>query len=109
MDTLLIPCAAAMMLIFWLDSEAFVEYASIIGLSKILNLENYHSKRAALFGLTYPLFLDLTKSSFTTRLLSCYICLAFWINLVLSWFTSLMDFPVNFILSIVIYKIFKRL
>lgn len=72
---------AAMLLVIWFETNAFVEYTAALGLSKFLHIGEYQaftgSCDASSF-LSYPKFLFEFFPSFLTRLLKCPICVSVW-------------------------------
>tara|TARA_Y100000310_G_C20678233_1_gene814328 strand:+ start:1113 stop:1466 length:354 start_codon:yes stop_codon:yes gene_type:complete len=92
----------AFVLVIWLKTEAFVEYGRIFGLSKLLEIEKFDNR--SVHELTYPSFLLVNHDNFLTRLISCPICLGFWLNVsVCLFFKDFSFFFVKVLLSILIY------
>jgi len=67
-------------LIVWFESNAFVEYCRAlkigIGFFGIKEYERWEDK-----GMSYPEFLAVRDNTFFNRLVSCPVCLNFWLNL----------------------------
>jgi hypothetical protein len=74
-------------MLIWFKSDAFVEYAEVFGLSKILKLENYQYEKFNNPYITYPLFLK-TKCGknrfqrFLLKLIGCKLCTNIWASMV---------------------------
>jgi len=72
-------------MLIWLNSDAIVEWGSLIGLSKLLKTEDFYQERleAAMQGrsLSYPNFLkEKYHYNFITKMLSCPLCLSVWLS-----------------------------
>jgi len=94
----------AFVLIIWLKTEAFVEYARVFGLSKLLEVDKFDDR--SMFELTYPAFLLVNHNNFLTRLISCPICLGLWLNIfVCLFFEDFSFFFIKVIFSILLYFI----
>ncbi len=65
----------ATILIIWNDTNAFVEYARLLG----FEMKTYESDEG--LGISYPDHLQVKYNNFITTLLSCPICLACWLNI----------------------------
>ena len=57
----------AFVLIIWLKTDAFVEYARLFGLSKILEIDLFDNRTS--YELNYPSFLLVHHNNFLTRLI----------------------------------------
>ena len=94
----------AFVLIVWLKTEAFVEYARVFGLSKLLEVDKFDDR--TMYELTYPAFLLVNHNNFLTSLISCPICLGLWLNIfVCLFFKDFSFFFVKVILSVLLYFI----
>ena len=71
-------------LIIWFKTEAFVEYARLFGLSKLLEIDKFDDR--TIHELTYSAFLLVNRDNFLTRLISCPICLGVWVNILVCLF-----------------------
>ncbi len=112
MAELFVACLIAMILVVWLKTDALVEWGSVFGLSKVLKeTEFYKFKMEQLLGdrpifldITYPIFLKLKYNCFFTRLVSCPMCLSFWMSVAgCLGMCSLLSIPIVYILSLLIY------
>jgi len=117
MAEIIVACAIAMILVVWLKTDALVEWASVFGLSKILKKDAfYRFKMEQLLGpipsgdITYPTFLKLKYDCLLTRLLSCPMCLSFWLSIAgCVGISSLLAIPLVYILSLLIYGAIVKL
>ena len=92
----------AFILIIWLKTEAFVEYARLFGLSKLLEIDKFDDRTT--YELTYPAFLLVNHDNFLTRLISCPICLGVWLNILVCLF--LRDFNFFFIKTVASFLLY---
>lgn len=91
-------------LIIWLKTEAFVEYARLFGLSKLLEVDLFDNR--SMYELTYPAFLLVNHNNFLTRLIACPICLGIWLNIIVCFFfKDFSFFFVKVVISILLYSI----
>ena len=94
----------AFVLIIWLKKEAFIEYAKLLGLSKLLQVDKFEDRE--IYELNYPAFLLVNYNNFLTRLISCPICLGVWLNIfVCLFFRDFSFFFIKIIFSILLYFI----
>jgi len=94
----------AFILIIWLKTEAFVEYARLFGLSKLLEIDKFDNR--TMYELTYPAFLLVNHNNFLTRLISCPICLGVWLNIfVCLYFRDFTFFFIKILISLLLYFI----
>ena len=110
MTILLLSSLIATILLVWFKSDAVVEYGKLFSLSRWLKLKEYEEKRLSeSFELSYPLFLRITHEGFIFKLITCPICLAFWLAVIASLFIIPHFLPIVYILSLFIYGIIIRL
>ena len=67
--------AAALVLIIWFDTTAFVEYGRLIG----FKFEKYKSNEE--IGIPFTDWLEIEYDYFCVRLICCPICLAIWLQI----------------------------
>jgi hypothetical protein len=98
------------LLFIWFNTDAFIQYSKIMGLSKIFKIidwEDYRLENGP--KITYLEFIFLKNKNFFTKLITCKPCLNFWLTLIICLiFNSLELFPVIYMLSYIIYKIIDR-
>ena len=77
------PFLVAVLLIVWFKTNAFIEYAEVLGLGGLFSLSLFKEKRKNHpNGLTYLNYLLIYQSSFIIRLITCPICLCIWLNVI---------------------------
>lgn len=113
-------CWISFILIIWFESDIVSTIASLTNTRKILRLPDYEKyKLEEDFSCNYPNFLYQTYPGYLTKLLSCPICLCFWltlftVNLLIYGFgyspiLSVLLLPINYVSSLSIYLIIKKL
>jgi hypothetical protein len=72
----------AFLLVVWLRTNAFVEYMHLFGLSSFFHFSDYLKLQNDGYGGTYVEFLlEYYDDSFFVRLITCPVCLSFWLGL----------------------------
>ena len=94
--------------ILWYDTTAVVEYGKIVGLDKILSIEEYNNYILENYESNYPEFLSIKKNNFLTRLLACPFCLGFWLCLIASNIIGWYYFSLIYLISLLQYFIIKK-
>jgi len=110
MDVILISTVAATVLLVWFHSEAFIEYAILFGGTKFFYIDDFKEKQKKDPMLDWITYLQMNHDSFFTRLITCQMCLGFWLTLGICFFMhNLILLPICYILSLVIYKLTIKL
>ncbi len=92
----------AFILILWFKTEAFVEYARLFGLSRLLEIDKFDNRD--IYELNYPAFILVNHNNFLSRLISCPICLGVWLNITLClFFEDFSFFFIKILISLLIY------
>ena len=92
----------------WFNTNAFYEYCKYFRVGSICFwIVDYEKKKELAPSLTYNSYLNVTFSdSFFIKLITCPICLSFWINIICCMFNSNWSmFFVNCWLSLSLYYI----
>ena len=117
-EIIFISCTVALILLIWFHTEAFIEYATLIGGEKFFHIESYKDSQKTKAALTYHGHLLERHNSFFIKLITCEICLSFWLTLAMTlgvlynneFMTgTLWVFPICNLLALVIYKITIKL
>ncbi len=104
-DFIFLVSAVVTTLIVWFETDAFVEYAKIIGGSKFFLIDDYEEKKDADPSISYVYYLLINHSSFFTRLISCPYCLGFWFTIILCALTkNYLFIPIAYVASLYVYK-----
>ena len=80
------PSAMAYVLLLMHRTHVVLEYGKLLGLSKILKIEEFFEWESANPNQGYFVFLDECLSNFWTRLLRCPWCLSTWFAFILNTF-----------------------
>tara|TARA_R100000808_G_scaffold24932_1_gene59530 strand:- start:14343 stop:14693 length:351 start_codon:yes stop_codon:yes gene_type:complete len=105
-DLLYVFVPAAILLV-WFESNAFVEYCKLLQVGlKFFGIDEYKSWQDK--GLSYPEFLVVKDNTFFNRLISCPICLNFWLNVAfIPVYKNLYIFCAGYCLSLLVYFLVK--
>jgi hypothetical protein len=107
-------------MVVWFESDIVQTIAKLFNLRTILKVAEFEKYKLEVDIMsTYTDFLYNTRPGYITKLLSCPICLCFWSTLITSnllvyivgyqQFFTLYVFPINYICSLTIYLIIKKL
>jgi hypothetical protein len=106
-------------LVIWLNSDIIQTIAKLTNTTKFFKINEYILYKSNEDPLSnYPNFLYSSYPGYLTKLLSCVICLCFWLTLI-SFITLLIALnyplnyiivvPINYICSILLYLIINKL
>lgn len=106
-----------LLLLFWYKTDFVIIYGKLFRLNKLLKIDRFEQQKFIDFDLTYQKFLALNYKNFFVKLLSCSICLTTWLVTIISllFIISLRDInfiiliPLNILVSLLYYSIFKSL
>jgi len=107
-----VVCLIVTIMIVWFKSSAFVEYAKLFGLRNLLLNYNDGSE-----GLTFPqhlyikskLVLKCSICKFLVALITCPLCIAFWLCIIASCvFTHWTLIPVLYLTVLITYFLIER-
>ena len=107
-------------MIVWFESDIIKTIANLTNTRWLFRMDEYHKYKMEVDVMaSYPDFLHAVYDGYLTKLLSCPICLCFWSTLITSnilvyavgyqQFFALFVFPINYICSLTIYLIVKKL
>ena len=109
---LLIP----FVLFIWFESDIIVTLINIFKLDRKLFIQEYKKERLEISEkLHYLDFLHVRKANFFTKLISCPICLCFWLTLIQSLLKydslklSVLMFGLNYFINLVVYLLVKKI
>lgn len=113
-------CWISFMLVIWFESDIVTTIATLTNTKWLFRIDEFNKYKAEVDAMSnYPNFLYSNYPSYFTKLISCPICLCFWSTLVtvgLLVFGSgyhqiytLLLFPINYICSLFIYLIIRKL
>jgi hypothetical protein len=108
------------MMVVWFESDIVNTIAKLFNLRSILKIYEFEKYKLEVDVMcSYPNFLYERYPGYLTKLLSCPICLCFWSTLIgvnlLSYIsdynqlTSLLLLPINYIYSLTLYLIIRKL
>lgn len=100
----------ATFLFFLYETEAFVEYAKLLKLRKLFEIDKYEKYLDLVGGGSYWEYLTYEKPSFLRKLISCPLCFSFWLNLGAVWYHgSLFIFIINLWATLFLYLVLRVL
>ena len=110
-DIVFITSLLALIYLIWFDSDAFEEYAKLVGGAKFFGVKEYKEKQKNDATLTYHQYLLANKNSFFIRLITCPLCFSVWASLVVTFVytDSLLLAPICNIVSLILYMLTIRL
>ena len=91
-------------LLIWFKSSAFVEYAKLFKVHFYFYIPDFEMKQEKDAELSYLDYLAIEHDCFFTRLITCVMCLGFWITLIVCMSTGkLHNIPLYYVGSLVAY------
>ena len=113
-------CLVTFILIIWFDSDIIQTIAKIFRIEKFLKTKEFIQYKVDIDVLAdYPDFLYSKFPGYSTKLISCPICLCFWLTILTSnlyvftcdmpqWY-FIMILPINYVFSLLSYLIIRKL
>lgn len=106
----------AFILFIWFESDILITLVKLLKLENKFYLKDYEKERLEFAGkLTYVDFLQIKKSNLFTKLISCPVCLCFWLTLIQCFmnysnvlFIAHM-FAFHYFANLIVYLIVKKL
>ena len=74
----------SLVMLVWFKTDAFYEYCKLFGFKKLFYTEEYSIFAEASPEINYLEYLQVQYDCFFIRLISCPICSAIWLNIILS-------------------------
>ena len=97
-------------LFIWFNTDAFISYSKLFGLSKLFKIDKWEEYRMINPKIDYFNYLRIKKLNFFIRLITCKPCLNFWLVLISCIIISdLIYLPMIYIISYSIYNLLCRL
>lgn len=97
-------------LVLWFNTDAFIEYVKLFKLPffKVNQYMLYKEEKDC--SVDYHTYLLLKHNNFFVRLITCPICLTFWLTLLICGFSgvAILNFPFIFICSLILYYVFNK-
>ena len=90
-------------LLLWLRTEAFLEYAKLLGMRKLFGIEKYEKESNNNPFFTYHDFLLKKHNCFIVRLITCPICLTVWMSIFSAYFFGLWHLCPIIIVTLIVY------
>lgn len=106
---ILASCLIALLLLIWFRTDGWLEYTKLLRLDFIAHYKDFEEKQETNITLTYHLYLRLYHNCFFIRLITCPICLAVWLGIVIALFTVPLQAPVYIIGGLLLFTIIDKL
>lgn len=104
-DVIFLSFCCSSVLLIWLETNAIYEYLNYFNLGgRLLYGYNKYREDNKFSELNFPCYLLLNHNCFFVRLITCSICLAFWLSLIpVILFFEIVLLPFVFMISLWIY------
>jgi len=93
----------------WFRTDAWLEYAKMLHLDRIAFYKDFEEKQKTNVVLTYHLYLRLHRNCFFVRLITCPICLAVWLGILIGLFTFPLQAPIFIVGGLLLFTSIDRL
>ena len=109
-ELIIISSSIALFLLIWFHTEAFIEYASMASGSRFFYIDHFKECQKKDPIIDWITYLQRQHDGFFIRLITCPICLSFWLSIIACLLTdNLILFPICNILSLIVYKLTIKL
>jgi hypothetical protein len=109
-DSAAVAFVLAYFMVIWLKTNAFIEYMTLFRLEIYFHIGEYNSLHKEGYGGNYVDFLfEYYRDSFLIRLLSCPVCLSFWLGAIAALFVPVVQAGLIASLTLFFYLVFNRL
>ena len=100
-----------LVMLIWFNSDAFVEYAKLVGGARFFGVTEYEEQQEKSASLDYHGYLLDNKNSFFIRLITCPLCFSVWMSVILTFVLTdaLWLAPICNIASLILYKVTSNL
>jgi hypothetical protein len=102
-------CLITLILLIFFRTDAWIEYCRLFHLNIISFYKDFDIKYKEDVSLTYITYLRRYHDCFFVRLITCPICLAVWLGIIFSLFTSITFLPLYIIGGLLLFTIIDRL
>ena len=106
---LIFSCFITTVFLIWFKSSAVVEYGKLLGLKKILRIEEYERYVCDNLEGDYVTFLACKHNGFLMRLITCPLCLGVWYCFFASLPMGIVHFCPLYLLSLTMYFIIIKI
>jgi len=97
-------------MLIWLRTNAFVEYLTLFGLTKYFRVDEFNNLHREGYDGNYVDFLfQYYKDSFLVRLVSCPVCLSFWLGMPTALWLQSLEATLLSPLILLFYLLFNRM
>lgn len=98
-------CLSTLILYIWFNTDVIVWWSKLFKLDRIFNISGWENYQIFTNSkISYLDYLLISKKTFWYKLVSCKLCLLFWISLIFS--NGIKNIGVVYILSYILYLVF---
>jgi|TARA_R100000084_G_scaffold7524_1_gene2658 hypothetical protein len=110
-ETIFLISLITLVMLVWFNSDAFVEYAKLVGGAKFFEVTEYEKQQEKIATLDYHGYLLENKNSFFIRLITCPLCFSVWMSVILTFVLtdSLWLAPSCNVAALILYKLTSNL
>ena len=102
-------CIVALVLLVWFRTDAWLEYTRLFHLNFLSFYKDFDAKYKEDVSLTYLHYLRRDHNCFFVRLITCPICLAVWLGIIVAICLMPVLFPVYVIGGLLLFTAIDRL
>ena len=110
-ETIFLISLITLVMLVWFNSDAFVEYAKLVGGAKSFGVTEFEKQQEKTATLDYHGYLLENKNSFFIKLITCPLCFSVWISIILTFVLtdSLWLAPACNVAALILYKLTSNL
>lgn len=94
----------ASVLLIWFKSEAFVEYSKLFRVGNLFFVPLYEEENSKDPALGYLDYLAIRHDCFFVKLITCPLCLGFWLSLFITiGYGNILELPIVYLCGVLLY------
>jgi hypothetical protein len=110
LDTIVVSVALSYLLVVWFRTNAFSEYMTLFRLDRFFQISKYNELHSNGYDGSYSDFLyEYFKNFFIVRLVTCPVCVSFWLGVVVLLTHQNMYDVLVAPLTLFLYLVYNRL
>ena len=104
-------CLLALILLVWFKSEAFTEYSKLFRVQNFFFVPLYEKEKGKDPSIGYLDYLTIHHDSFFVRLITCPLCIGFWLSLAITYGMSgdLLHTPITYVGGLAVYGLTSKI
>ena len=110
-ETIFLISLITLVMLVWFNSDAFVEYAKLVGGAKFFGVTEFEKQQEKTATLDYHGYLLENKNSFFIKLITCPLCFSVWMSIIITFVLtdSLWLVPACNVAALILYKLTSNL